>query len=836
MSKPSIWKWLILICLVMWSVATVMQHGFTLGLDLQGGTSFVLAVDLSEIDKDPTLDEKAKDDLKRDAPERALEVIRNRIDALGGTEPLIYLEPQTKRVVVQIPGLEAADYERAKANIARAAFLEFKMVHESSRELSNAWLSRGEAPMGYKPVSVGDRMYLIRDPESVPAGVTEAQLRKALRTFKAPPNHELMLQPETVNNAQVFEPVYVERRRQLTGQHLETAGVQQDYGKLAPTYVVTLRFNPEGTKRFSNLTRDYAPDGAQNLGKPGRQMAIILDGNLYSAPVIQTPIYSGSAQIEGNFSFETAQDLALVLRAGSLLAPVKIIEERTVDPTLGHDSIESGKRAVLLGLGIVVVFMVGYYLLAGVVADVALLLDLVLLPLGMMIAAGFLSLFTGGGEWSGPIGLPTLTLAGIAGIVLTIGMAVDANVLIFERMREEFKAGKRYASAVDAGYDKAFSTILDANVTTLLTAVILFWQGSGPIRGFAITLSAGILVSMYVALVVTRMSFDLLGFYTKVSTLKMLSAVRDTAIDFLRYRKIAPAISAIVILSCWVVFFIRGPANFGVDFTGGASITYEVTGEKPPMEEIRDFLAGEGLDAQLQFQQELVADEAGKAPDEFLVVKVPYEQGTNAVEVMSRKFPTNEVLRRAQVDQVGPQVGRELTGKGIMSLVWALIGIVIYITVRFEFGFAVGAIAALVHDVLATVGIYCLLGRQLSLPIVAALLTIVGYSVNDTIVVFDRIREDLGLHKGRPFKEIANLSINQTLSRTLLTSFTTLLTVLMLLIFGGGAINDFALALLVGIIVGTYSSIFIATPVATFWHRDPAPAAKVPEEKKSKKK
>jgi SecD/SecF fusion protein len=813
MNKPSVWKWLILIGLIAWSLATVlpMSEKINYGLDLQGGTSFLLEVDMAELDEDQ----------RRDAPERALEVIRNRVDALGGTEPIIYLEPQTRRIVVQIPGLDAGARDRAKENIERAAFLEFKLVHEDNEELVRALLDAGEAPPGYKVVDVRGEKFFMRDASLDPEGFTDADLYRARRTFKAPPGHELMLIEEKVGAATVYQPVYV-GRRQLSGQHLETAGVQQDTSKIVPSYVVTLRFNSEGAQRFARLTTDYGPNGSLNPRPEGRQLAVILDGTLYSAPVIRTPIYGGSAQIEGNFSFNTAQDLAMVLRAGSLPAPVNVIEERTVDPTLGKDSIDSSKVAVALGAGAVLVFMLAYYLLAGVVANVALVLDMVLLPLGMMTAAGFLGLFTGSGTWTGPVGLPTLTLAGIAGIVLTIGMAVDANVLIFERIREEQRAGKRYRSAVDAGYEKAFSTIFDANITTLLTAVILFWQGSGPIRGFAVTLSAGIIVSMYVALVVTRMMFDLLGAYTNISKIKMLSLVGDTKIDFLNMRNIAVGLSLLVIVGSWAMFLKRGQQNFGVDFTGGSAITYQLgSAERPTMDELRGYLQGEGLAAELQLQQEMVG-EHGEARDEFLVVKVPFEDGERLGELISARY-SSEVLQVVSTEQVGPQVGKELRRKGIMSILLAMVGIVIYISIRFEFGFAVGAIVALIHDVLVTVGLYCLTGHQLSLSIVAALLTIVGYSVNDTIVVFDRIREDLGLLKGKPYHEIANLSINQTLSRTLLTSLTTLLTVVMLLIFGGGAINDFAWALFIGIIAGTYSTIFIATPVALFWHRGDDP-------------
>ena len=812
MNKNSSWHWIILAALVTWSLATVLpfDQKVTLGLDLQGGTSFILQV------KTEGLEEQARED----APQRALEVIRNRVDELGGREPSIYLEPNSQRIVVQIPGLDTERREQAKATLQRAAFLEFKLVHEDNEELVNAWLTRGEAPVGYRAVEVGPERFLVRDPGSVPEGTADRELRQMVRAFRAPPNTELMLRPFQRQGADLFEPTYVLRRRELSGEYLQNAGAQQDFSTLVPAYIVTLQFDAAGTRRFRTLTTAYAPNGEQNPSPIGRRLAIILDGSLYSAPTLQTPIYDGNAQISGNFSLPEAQELALVLRAGSLPAEIEILEERTVDPSLGRDSIESGKRAVLFGGLAVIVFMLIYYMLAGVVADIALLLDLILLPLGMLIAAGFLGLFTGAGQWSGPMSLPTLTLAGIAGIVLTIGMAVDANVLIFERIREELKVGKSLRSAIDAGYDKVFSTILDANLTTLITGVILFWQGSGPIRGFAITLTAGILVSMYVALVVTRMFFNLFAKKERKG-LRMLSILGDTKIDFLSKRMVAAVLSLLVIGTTATLFVQRGAENFGVDFTGGTSVTLEFNqAHKPEVAAIRDLLEADGIrQPLLQFQRNLAADAQG-AFAEFLEVRVPtMEDGERAAELLSAEF-AEAGFRVTQMDTVGPQIGRELRRKGVMSIVWALVAIVIYISLRFEFGFAIGAIVALLHDVLITVGIYTLLGRQLSLPIVAALLTIVGYSVNDTIVVFDRIREGMKLHKGMKYTDVANLSINQTLSRTLLTSATTLLTVLILLIFGGGAINDFAMALLIGVLVGTYSSIFVATPVTLLWNKD----------------
>ncbi len=806
MDKHAYWKWILLVALLAWSIVLVYppSEKIKLGLDLQGGVSFLLEVQTDDLDAEAM----------SDIGSRALTVVRNRVDVMGTQEPIIYAEPGN-RIVVQIPGLDAENREWAIRTLESAAFLEFRMVHENNDRLVRQLFEQGLEPEGYRLATVqGRNVYMRRDdaPRATDVAASQA-MRERLRTFQAPPGYDFMLMRRGSEGAFYYEPHFVNRRRELTGEDLSHAGVDvQQFGQP----IVTLRFNREGTRRFRQVTSDFAPGGARNPQPDGQRfLAIVLDGVLHSAPFIRTAIFGGEAIIEGTFTQDEARHLAELLRGGSLPAPLQVIEERLVDPTLGRQSVESGMRAIILGGILVLVFMLAYYLFAGVIANIALILDLLLLPLGMLVVSGFLGLVTGGG---GGDGLPTLTLPGIAGIVLTIGIAVDANVLIFERIREEQKIGKRLTSAIEAGYEKVFSTIMDANVTTLLTAVILFWKGTGPVRGFAITLSAGIVVSMFVALVITRLMFETVAHKTSIKQIKMLSIIGDKNIDFIGKRKITAVISIALIVVTWVLFIGRGQANFGVDFTGGTAIVYQFD-ERPGQDEIRSALLDAGVtDAFAQFQRELVPDETGVIP-EVLHIKVPHGEGDLAKETLSTQFPSAN-FAILQEDTVGAQVGRDLQRQGILAVIWALVGIVIYISLRFEFAFAVGAIVAVAHDVLITIGIFTLLGNQLSLPIIAALLTIVGYSVNDTIVVFDRIREDLGLIKDKPYSTIANLSINQTLSRTLLTSITTLITVTTLLIFGGGAIKDFALALFIGIIVGTYSSIFVATPVVLLWHPD----------------
>jgi SecD/SecF fusion protein len=811
MEKKNVWKWLILVGLTAWSMAIIypVSTKVKLGLDLQGGTRFVLQVDTSELDSDAS----------RDAQSRALEVIRNRVDAMGVSEPVIYTEPGN-RIIVEIPGLKTEDRERAIKNIQSAAFLEFRMVHPDNDRLTDEFMAKGSAPEGFRIITVDEPRqgggsepvkYLKRDKSKDAPGTEEADVRKRLASFKAPAGYELMLQRARNHQQDLFLPSFVSKRRELTGESIANAAIDYD---MVQRPVVSMRFDSAGSKRFANLTSDYAPGGAKNPGNNRRQLAIILDGTLYSAPTIREAIFGGQAQIEGSFSVKDAQDLSLVLRAGALPAPVKLLEERTVDPTLGKDSIDSGKRATLIGGAAVMLFMLAYYLLAGVVANVALIMNMLLLPVGLIVTGGFFSMLANSGMAAGGIELPTLTLPGIAGIALTIGMAVDANVLIYERMREEQRAGKRFKFVIDAGYDKAFSAIFDSNLTTLITAVILFWVGTGPVRGYAVTLSAGVLVSVYTALVITRMVFNLLA-KTNIQHLKMMEIVRETKIDFLKISKFFIALSIIAIIGLSAVFISKGKANFGVDFLGGASITMQFS-EKVPMEQVRDTLEASAINASIQYQKASVVGTEG-AVQEYLEIKTDFENGKKAADILVAAYEAQD-FRVLKEDSVGPQIGRELQGKALWATALALIAIIIYVSIRFEFPFAAGAVVALFHDVIIAVGVFCLLGGQLSVSMLAAVLTIIGYSVNDTIVIFDRVRENLKLYPGKSFAEVANLSLNQTLGRTLLTSFATLLSVVALLVYGGGSIYDFALVLFIGMISGVYSTIYVATPVVMFWH------------------
>lgn len=842
MKKHAWWNWVLLVGLVAVSLSRVIpfEERVRFGLDLKGGISFVVKVDEAQIEEDIKSEQEGEAPLSEDglavlvtealdgALDRSIEVLRNRLNRLGIEEPSIV--KKADRIEIQLPGVGEEKRDEAESLILSVGFLEFRMVHENSMELTQQLLETGRAPRGFQIVSLGGRSYYMPS-DDVPAAERDFDYFREIGRFEVPSQrYELLLKAVEVEGRMVYQPYFVERRPVLRSRDLKDSGLEST-GLNQPA--VGLEFTTRGAKRFGQITEQYAPGGTLNPSGQ-RLLAIVIDGTLYSAPRIREPIYGGRAQITGNFTITEAKRLVNVLRSGALPTRVRIEEKRYVAPSLGRDSIASGIKSILIGGISVLVFMMVYYRLSGVVADTALLLNMLLLPLGMIVAAGFMSV----GKGSGAISLPVLTLPGVAGIVLTVGMAVDANVLIFERIREELRQGKRLWAGIQAGYDRAFITIMDANVTTLMTGVILFIFGSGPIRGFAVTLCGGILVSMYTALVVTKLIFGLIANKTSVKTLKMFSIIgKETAIDFASKRHFAMGLSLVLIVIACGILAVRtmnAPGQvFGVDFTGGSATTFRFDaeafeGEPVPIQSIREALNAEGVqDPVIQYQRELDSAEVSTLQIKAGVDLIENRKQSEIVgEVMLANFP-EAGFEVAQVDEVGSQIGAELQRSAFWSILLALIGIIIYISWRFEFGFALGAIAALVHDVLVTVGLFSLFGNQISLPIVAALLTIVGYSVNDTIVVFDRIREDLKLVKGADFKAICNLSINQTLSRTLLTSFTTLITVMMLLVFGGGAIFDFALALCIGVLVGTYSSIFIATPVVLMWYRGKKPSFSV---------
>ncbi len=836
-SKHAVWKWLILAIITVFSiwVVTPPKEKIRLGLDLQGGVSFTVQIDEAKLREDlaagdAKLDTEAVDakvrEAMKDADDRVLEVLRNRIDGLGTSEPLI-MAGKDHRILIQIPGTNEWEFAAAEQSIKSAAFLEFRLVHRNSQQLVDTLFTEGRAPRGYVGVDMDGRRVFQRT-EEYRSVVKEPGYARALGTFRAPdPLYEFMLEETRLKNGQtVYTPHYVLRKAEMTGDKLDRAELERD--PMTGEMRVGIAFSGLGKTEFARVTARHAPRGSGNRDSDiGRQLAIVLDGTLYSAPVIREAIPNGRATISGSFTARDAAILRNTLNAGALPAPVKIIEKRMVGPTLGSDAIRSGVRAAVIGAVAVCIFMLIYYMYCGLIANVALLSNFLLLPAGMVVAAGMLSVFVrDAGISTGMAQLPVLTLPGIAGIVLTIGMSVDANVLIYERIREEFRLGKSARAAIAAGYDRAFLAILDSNLTTLLTGIILFIFGSGPIRGFAVTLSAGLIISMYTALVVTRMVFDCTVPENRVKPYRMLQVIGATSYDFLAKRKPAMMASLAIIIITWGLFAGRVArdknAVLGVDFTGGASVTLAYA-NKADLGELRKALNDAGIaDAAVQYQSSLESGEG------VLEVKSSFPEigGVSMAKrvqlTLDEAMPANQ-FKVIGDEMIGPAVGKDLRNDAIKAIIFALIGMIIYITVRFQFGFALGGIVALAHDVLVTFGIFTLLGRQVNLTTVAALLTIVGYSINDTIVIFDRIREDMKLDQRSSFIDIINRAMNQTLSRTLLTTFTTLLAVGSLLIFGGGSIRDFALTMIIGMIAGTYSTLFIATPVMVAWYKGRRP-------------
>jgi SecD/SecF fusion protein len=701
-----------------------------LGLDLQGGTSFLVEMDTNRL-------AKASD--ASTALSHAVEVLRRRVDKFGVAEPLIQPEGND-RILVQLPGLSAADQESAKAAIQRAAFLEFRLVCPTSDQ-------------------------------DIKEGIVQ-------------PGYEILKRKERMRNGQErTEEVEVKKRAEMDGSGLKSAMVVR--GNLGePEIHFTL--DAQGAERFAQITRDNVH----------QRLAIILDKELYSAPVIQTPIETGSGQITGQFDNREAFELANVLE-NPLRAPLHIIQSREVDPTLGKDSIRSGINAAIYGTLAVSAFMLVYYLAAGMVANIALIANIIIL-LGVMCSIG-----------------TTLTLPGIAGIVLTVGMAVDANVLIYERIREETAKGKSLRGAIAAGYARAFTVIFDSHVTTLISSIILMYMGTGSIKGFGVALTIGVAASLFTALVVTRLIFDFLVDRGWLKSLPMFHLIRATKIDFMKVAKPAFITSWLLIVIGLAYGLHRGKSAFGVDFLGGDTTIFAFT-KKVDEGAVRSALTKAGIkDPLIQYQTDVITRAV------TLRVDSATDTGNTVVSVVT-SLPGGDFTKRLQ-DHIGATVGQEIQKTAVIAGLLSLFGILIYVAIRYEFSFAVGAVLAIVHDVPMTIGWYFLSGREFNATTVAAVLTIIGFSTNDTIVIFDRIREDLKLGSRGTFREIINQAINQTLSRTIITSGTVFLATLSLYIFGGGAINDFAFTFLVGIITGTYSSIYIASTLVLWWHKGQRP-------------
>lgn len=662
------------------------------------------------------------------AVSQSIEVVRRRVDELGTTEPLIQRQGDD-RIIVQVPGLQ--DPQRLKSLLNQTAKLSFHMV-DTTMPIQEA--------LNGRPPATSQVMYSNDDPPV---------------------------------------PYLIERRALVSGENLVDA--QASFNQQNNEPVVTFRFDSRGAQRFAQATQ-------QNVGRP---FAIVLDDQVISAPVIREPIIGGSGQISGNFSVQGANDLAVLLRAGALPATLTVVEERTVGPSLGADSINAGLYASAIGAVGVLLFMFVFYGFFGVLANIALIVNVVML-LAILSVIG-----------------STLTLPGIAGIVLTIGMAVDSNVLIYERIREEVRSGKPLIQSLDNGFTRAFATIIDANLTTLIVAGVLFYMGTGPVRGFAVTLAIGIITTVFTAYTLTAWMF---GVWVRRSRPKHLpKGVRTAIFDgrdfpFMGIRKYVFAFTAVLMLTCVAGFATKG-LNLGIDFQGGSIIEIKAKQGEADLADIRNRLNELNLG-------EIQAQGFGTPQDALIRIQAQ-EGGENAeqsaITLVRGALEDNYDFRRVEV--VGPAVSGDLTLTSTIGILIAMVATMVYIWVRFEWQFALGAIISMAHDVILTIGMFVFFGLEFNLTSIAAVLTIMGYSLNDTVVIYDRIRENLRRYKKMPLPVLIDASLNQTLSRTILTGLTVMLALLSLYLFGGEVIRSFTFAMLFGVLIGVFSSVYIAAPI-----------------------
>lgn len=733
------------------------------GLDLEGGVAFTYRVQPDEA----TGDSDAAD-LQTD---KVVEILSERINGLGVAEPLIRAVPPDG-IEVQLPGLNLKDNPEARQAINKPARLEFRLVH---RYLNP---QPGEKPgsMVNLPINPGDS-------ESPTAA------------------YEVMVMEREDDSGQIREvPLYVKRIPEATGRIIDSSRPTIDE---AGRWAISMTMTDEGAEKFGQITQQIYDDDRRT--NTSQSFAIVLDGKLESAPGVNEPILNGRGQISGDFTQREAFELSNVLNNP---LESRLIEDEVyvVGPTLAEDARAASINAAIWGAGAVVLFMLLYYGLTGVVAVLSVVLNL-LIVLGILASVG-----------------ATLTLPGVAALVLTIGMAVDANILIFERIREEVKAGKSAPNALKAGYSKALSTIVDANVTTMIIALILFSFGREAVKGFGLTLAIGIGSSVFSALLISR---ALLEIMILVGTKKLLpfTLLKPTHVSFLKFRWPAFATSWCVVLLGAFAMFTHWQTMLGTDFRGGAEIKMEfnqAAREHLEIGNILDVAKADNLgEVQPVFQQLLGENK------ERLSIQMDDQEGRidQVVAALQEAFPEAELVV-VESNIIGASVSQAVQQNAIWSVIIALGAILLYVAVRFDLGYGVGAVVATVHDVLMSIGIYVILGQifgigsgQFSGPMVAAVLMIVGYSINDTIVVFDRIREELELNPELKLFDVVNLAINRTLSRTLLTSITTLVAAISLFVFGEGIVTDFALVFTIGILTGTFSSIFIASPVFFAWHK-----------------
>jgi SecD/SecF fusion protein len=807
------------------------------------------------------------------AIDRSFQILRTRIDRFGTSQPNIQRLPGTGRIQIELPGVD--NPERVRKLLQGVARLEFWEVNEmndifSTLSAINQLLVDDEKSKNAEVVAkidadssteaadttgTDDLAGLLSDTTSGDATDLASQLESdtsdisSLSSGQSPlfslmkGGYGLMydvkdtakinriferkdvqgLIPSTMKFLWAVKPTKVDDfsseellelyavkttrggRAPLTGEVITDA--RQDLDQSARP-AVTMQMNTTGAKAWKKLT-------GENIN---RRIAIVLDNYVYSAPMVQGEIPNGSSSITGTFTLEEAKDLANVLKAGTLPAPTTIVEDVVIGPTLGKEAQQQGIISIVAGLAIVIIFMVAYYAKGGLIANLA-------LAFNVFFILGILAQLSA-----------SLTLPGIAGIVLTIGMAIDANVLIFERIREELRGGASIKQAISGGYEKAYSSIIDSNATTFLTGLILYTLGQGPVKGFAITLMIGIVCSFFSAVFITRVIVEWWskkGEESKISFDSVLSKnfLQDTKIDFIGKRRLAYIFSGSFIVLGIIAFIIKGGLSMGVDFTGGRSYIVSFASPQVPSElkvKLSDSFDGQstevkwyGGDNVLKITTSYLinneSDEADLQVRQSLIDGLTSITGLQYTDDDSKVDATHFTISSSS--KVGATIADDIKASSTESVIFALITIFLYILIRFRrWQFGLGALIALFHDVLfvlAALAIANLLGVSFEVDqvFIAAMLTLIGYSINDTVVVFDRVRENMQLRPSSENSTVFNLALNETISRTTITSATTLFVVLILFLFGGAVLKGFSFTLLVGILIGTYSSLFIATPV-----------------------
>ena len=820
------------------------------GLDLAGGTAITLEIDKTNI---------KGDDIK-DIQEQSLEIIRNRVDQYGLSEPQISPSGDD-RIVVELAGV---DDSTAKALVGSTAKLEFKILAEAEKftqvvGLIDQYLTRqttdivadsaatdstakdstvaakdsakdttkalsddellGKAPAA--EVAATDSAKDSAAVEAQPASevgvalsayylsfgnggfIAEENIEKVKKLLATDGVQKLIPRDVAFAFGSGLEPVQrdskikakrlylLKRRAEMAGDDVVDARPYRvSDGVSAGEVAVSLKFGGIGPKKFSAVT-------AANIGK---QMAIVLDNQVISAPVIRDRIPNGEAQITGLDDMAEANRLSVVLRAGALKAPMKIIESRSVGATLGEENIVQGFGSGAIGLILCLVFMVAYYRLGGLIASFGMVIN-------TLVTAAVMSVFNA-----------TLTLPGIAGFILVVGMSLDANVIIYERIREELKNGLTARAAVAKGYERAFGAILDSNLTTVLTGLILYKIGTGSVKGFGLTLTIGILTSLFCAITVTRSILDWKLAKRDATTLSIgggFKAINEANLQIIPNRRRFGLVSMILIVASIAFIAIKG-FDFSIDFTGGQVYTVQYQDNDKHEKDLSKALSAAGISGTK------VRTLGGTSANSYQISMRASDDAQFEVKMAQAFEKAGQKCEIVAKDNVGPTIGKELRFNAILSVILAWLGILIYVWFRFGkfgLGFGVAAVLGLVHDTVITLGFISAFGLSFDGALIASLLTMIGYSVNDTIVNFDRIRENTAVYGSSNFAETINKSMNQCFSRTMVTSLTTLFVCVILAVMGGSSIRDFGLVQCFGILIGTYSSVCICSPIVLWWSK-----------------